>query len=134
MVKQVLAIALVTVCLTACNDTKKVQETQDENVGAVTDAGTNDSQLVGHWVEPIPINTQEVQGIEMMADGTAKSINMATLLYSKWWTKDHQLFLIEESQGSGGAFIDTAAYEIVKVDQDSLVLKNNDRTLRYKKQ
>jgi hypothetical protein len=98
-----------------------------------TAVGTND-ELVGRWAEPNPINAQEVQGIEMMEDGTAKSINMATLLYSKWWIKDQQLFLVEESLGSGGSTVDTATYEIIKVDKDSLVLKNNNQTIRYKKQ
>jgi hypothetical protein len=134
MVKQALAFTvLMGFFLTSCSDNKKVQDPEIENVEEVTAVGTND-ELVGRWAEPNPINAQEVQGIEMMEDGTAKSINMATLLYSKWWIKDQQLFLVEESLGSGGSTVDTATYEIIKVDKDSLVLKNNNQTIRYKKQ
>lgn len=134
MVKQALAFTvLMGFFLTSCSDSKKVQDSKIENVEEGTAVGTND-ELVGRWAEPNPINAQEVQGIEMMEDGTAKSINMATLLYSKWWIKDQQLFLVEESLGSGGSTVDTATYEIIKVDKDSLVLKNNNQTIRYKKQ
>lgn len=134
MVKKALAFTvLMGFFLTSCSDSKKVQDTKIENVEEGTAVGTND-ELVGRWAEPNPINAQEVQGIEMMEDGTAKSINMATLLYSKWWIKDQKLYLVEESLGSGGSTIDTASYEIIKVGKDSLVLKNNDQIIRYKKQ
>lgn len=135
MVKQVVTFAAITgFLLTSCNDHKKVQDQVSETTITPTETTINDDLLIGSWAEPNPINDQEVQGIEMLSDGKAKSINMATLLYSKWWTKDNQLFLVEESVGNGGSTTDTIAYEILKVDKDSLILKNMDQTIRYKKQ
>lgn len=49
--------------------------------------------LLGSWVEPIPGNEKEFQGFTLNSDGTAKSINMATLQYQKWRFKDGQLIL-----------------------------------------
>ena len=89
---------------------------------------------MGRWVEPNPIEQEKVQGIELLKEGNAKSINMATLLYSKWWTKNNQLFLVEESIGNHTSSIDTISYDMIKIDSDSLILKNSYRTLRYKKQ
>lgn len=135
MVKQVLTFAvLVGFFLTSCNDTKKIQDNPDETIVTQQEASSKDDLLIGSWVEPNPINDKEVQGIEITEGGNAKSINMATLLYSKWWTKDDQLFLVEESLGNGVSNIDTITYQIVKVDQDSLILQDKAQTIRYKKQ
>lgn len=135
MVKQVLTFAVLAgFFLTSCNDTKKIQDNEDETIVTQQEAGSKDDLLIGSWVEPNPINDKEVQGIEITEGGNAKSINMATLLYSKWWTKDDQLFLVEESLGNGVSNSDTITYQIVKVDQDSLILQNKAQTIRYKKQ
>lgn len=89
---------------------------------------------MGSWGEPNPINEKEVQGIEILKGGNAKSINMATLVYSKWWTKNNQIFLVAESIGNGTSGIDTTAYEIIKVDKVSLIIKDKFATIRYIKQ
>ena len=135
MVKHVLTFAVASAfLLTSCTDSKKVQEDVNDTTTIQSAPTISDDLLIGSWGEPNPINDKEVQGIEILTDGNAKSLNMATLLYSKWWTKDNQLFLVEESVGNGGSNIDTIAYEILKVDKDSLILKDNDQTIRYKKQ
>ena len=95
---------------------------------------SNAELLLGRRVEPNPINQKEVQGIELLKDGNAKSINMATLLYSKWWTKNNQLFLVEKSIGNHTSSVDTISYNIIKLDSDSLILRNSYRALKYKKQ
>lgn len=86
------------------------------------------------WEEPNPVNEKEVQGIEILKGGNVISINMATLVYSKWWTKNNQLFLVGESIGNGTSAIDTTAYEIIKVNKDRLIMKDKFATIRYKKQ
>lgn len=40
--------------------------------------------IQGKWVELNPINADEVQGFELKQDGTASSINMATLAFQQW--------------------------------------------------
>jgi hypothetical protein len=135
MVKQVLTFSILTgLLLTSCNNNKNNQENQKETTVAPKETISNEELLVGSWGEPNPINEKEVQGIEIIKGGNAKSINMATLVYSKWWTKNNQLFLVEESIGNGTSGIDTTGYEIIKVDKDSLIMKDKFATIRYKKQ
>lgn len=37
----------------------------------------------GSWVQPNPINENEVQGFTLYGDSSASSINMATMIYKK---------------------------------------------------
>lgn len=135
MVKQVLTFALLTVLfLSSCNNSKNNQANQKDATVIQTETNSIETLLVGHWVEPNPINGKEVQGIEIIKGGNAKSIHMATLLYSKWWIKNNQLFLEEESIGNHTSTIDTTTYDIIKVDKDSLIIKDKLNTIRYKKQ
>ncbi len=135
MVKRVLTFSILTgILLTSCNNSKNNQENQKETTVAQTETISNEELLMGSWGEPNPINEKEVQGIEIIKGGNAKSINMATLVYSKWWTKNNQLFLVGKSIGNGTSGIDTTAYEIIKLDKDSLIMKDKFATIRYKKQ
>lgn len=106
------------------NDAEIVQEKQ-QNMEDV---------LPGRWVEPNPIDATDVQGIELLKGGDAKSINMATLVYSKWWTTDNQLFLEAKSIGNRTSSIDTFVYEIITVNDDSLILKDADIRFSYRRQ
>ena len=135
MVKQVLILSLLTgLFLTSCNNRKNNQANQKGATLIQAETISNEELLVGHWVEPNPINQKEVQGIEIIKGGNAKSINMATLVYSKWWTKNNQLFLVEESIGNHTSSIDTTVYDIIKIDKDSLIMKGKYVTMSYKKQ
>lgn len=120
--------------LTSCGKNNNDLKNQKDTAIVENPSQNNAELLLGRWVEPNPIKEQEFQGIELLQEGTAKSINMVTLLYSKWWTKDHRLFLVEKSIGNHISSIDTISYAIIKLDSDSLVLRNSDRTLQYKKQ
>mgnify|MGYP003109891911 CR=1 FL=1 len=75
--------------------------------------------LVGDWVESNPIDEREVQGIKLLEGGNAKSINMATLIYLKWWVHDGHLFLEAQSLGNGLFATDSTAFDILKIDRDS---------------
>ncbi len=85
-------------------------------------------------MQPNPINDKEVQGFLINSDGTAESINMATLLYKKWWQEDGKLILIMESVGNGSSSIDTLKYDIVKNTTTELELKMGDYTDKYTRQ
>ncbi len=91
--------------------------------------------LYGSWVEPNPINDKEVQGLKLNNDGTASSINMATLQYKSWKLRSGQLVLISESIGNGISFRDTTTYDIVQVDRNNLKIKNrcNNSIIEYSK-
>lgn len=133
-VKLVLTFSLlIGLFLTSCSNNNNWTNQKDTAI-VQNQPQSNDELLLGRWVEPNPIEQEKVQGIELLKEGNAKSINMATLLYSKWWTKNNQLFLVEESIGNHTSSVDTISYNMIKIDSDSLILKNSYRTLRYKKQ
>lgn len=135
MVKHVVTFLLLTgLFLTSCSSSKNNQANQKDATEAGTETIGNEELLVGHWVEPNPINEKEVQGIEIIKGGNAKSIHMETLKYSKWWAKNNQLLLVAESIGNHTSGIDTIAFDIIKIDNDSLILKKGNYTLKYKRQ
>ncbi len=116
--------------MTACNQSPKSAHE------AIPNSKTKEtvSVIVGSWVQSNPINEQEVQGFSLQPDSTAQSINMATLLYKKWWTANGKLFLIAESIGNRQSSIDTLQYEMIPCSKDSLILKNGDYVEQYRKQ
>ena len=80
--------------------------------------------LIGSWVQPAPgSDGKVVQGFTLYPDGTAKSINMATLLYKKWKRvgKD-KLVLTAESIGIHTRSTDDEIYIIKHLDDKKLVL------------
>lgn len=107
---ETLLVCTTTICLTAC---------------------TNNENVIGSWVEPVPGMGHMVQGIRIEAGGKASSINMATLQYETWKKKGNELILTGKSMGNRQTipFSDTLAIE--KLTQDSLVLKKGTHVLRY---
>jgi hypothetical protein len=117
--------------IVSCNNTIKEGEPETTITETVKDT-TN--LLVGSWVQPNPINDKEVQGFLINSDGTAESINMATLLYKKWWEENGKLILVAESIGNGSSSIDTITYDIIKNTATELELKMGDYTDKYTRQ
>jgi len=125
-------VLLFSLSLTSCNQSQK-QKPKDEKVPKIkTEKETN--WLIVSWVEPNPINENELQGIVIKENGIAASINMATLIYKKWWKDADQLILVAESIVNGTSSLDTTKYEIIKLNEKELELKNNDYIVKYKKQ
>lgn len=89
--------------------------------------------LEGDWVQPIPGMENQLQGIKLDKGGKASSINMHTLIYTAWEKKGSKLILQGESIGNGQtiAFIDE--YEIIKLNEQELMLKNDGRELIYQR-
>ncbi len=117
--------------IVSCNNTIKEGEPETTITETVKDT-TN--LLVGSWVRPNPINDKEVEGFTMKSDGSAESINMATLLYKKWWEENGKLILVAESIGNGSSSIDTITYDIIKNTATELELKMGDYTDKYTRQ
>lgn len=86
--------------------------------------------LCGIWIQPVP-GSHIVQGVELNADGSARSVNMATLLYDSWKLEKESLILHGLSIGNGvsGEFSDTLG--IVKLTPDSLSLQKGSLVLEY---
>jgi hypothetical protein len=133
MTKNIVTISLIsTLLLSSCQQTTKQETKNNENILPIKASETN--LLIGSWVEPNPINVDEVQGININEDGTAKSINMSTLVYKKWWKENDKLALVSESIGNGLTIIDTTKFEIIKLNHKELEIKNKDYTIKYKRQ
>lgn len=81
--------------------------------------------IQGSWLEPNPINAQEVQGFKLNQDGTASSINMATLVMKSWNLNNKQLILQGQSIGNKQTFDVADTLNVVKLNADSLVLSQN---------
>ena len=61
------------------------------------------AEAVGRWTMPDPINPESVMGVEIMVEGEAKSVNMATLVYASWELQGEadKILLKGQSLGNG---------------------------------
>ena len=85
--------------------------------------------IQGTWLEPNPIAPESMQGFTLNQDGTAHSVNMATLLFKSWNLNDKTLTLKYESIGNKLTFESTDTLNILKINTDSLVLERDGRVL-----
>ncbi|MDR0230403.1 MAG: lipocalin family protein [Flavobacteriaceae bacterium] len=131
LTKMTLAIAFVAIAFASCKDQKEAPVTEETTTTEVveqpeTPAVVDTKVLVGSWTQPNPINDKEEQGFELKEDGTAASINMATLKTSKWWVEGDKLFLEQESIGNGTSAVDTVSYQFEVLDGKTLNLVNGE--------
>ncbi|WP_295940483.1 lipocalin family protein [uncultured Alistipes sp.] len=61
------------------------------------------AEAVGEWTMPDPLDSEKVMGVEVMVQGKARSINMATLSHVLWELQgdDGKILLKGMSLGSG---------------------------------
>lgn len=130
--KELIIVVLGAWTLSSCNPT--TEEKSDTTGASSPEIATEKNLLPGSWVEPNPINEKEVQGFVLHEDGTAESINMATLRYKEWWKEADTLVMVAESSGNGVSSIDTTKYAIVKLDAQALEIKDRAYSATYKKQ
>lgn len=78
--------------------------------------------FTGNWIEVMPANLPFIQGVTLHADGSATSINMATLQYEKWKTEDKAIILWGKSIGNGQTINFADTLSVIKHTSDSLVL------------
>lgn len=114
MKKKVLSLIILGI-LAACTSPKK------ENTEVISDKASDvKAELAGKWVQPIPGQENERQGIELRDNGTAVSINMHTLLYEQWKVSHDTLFLWSRTVG--------VAQPSTSSDIDTLLIKKLDNT------
>lgn len=89
--------------------------------------------LEGSWVEPVPGMEEQTQGFTLNEDGTAVSINMATLQYQEWSASGDTLVLTGKSIGNGQTIDMADTLLIVSVSADSLVVRQNQLTRTFHK-
>lgn len=81
--------------------------------------------IQGAWVEPNPIDSTAMQGLQLNQNGTAASIGMATLVFQGWNLTDaNTLVLTGESVGNGQTIPVADTLKVDKLNADSLVLSD----------
>lgn len=84
---------------------------------------SDNAPLTGSWVEPANIGAAgTVQGFELLEDGTARSINMSTLVWKSWQRIGNDLIMNGESIGNGMSFEFSDTLRIDRLNADSLIL------------
>lgn len=127
----------------ACNGAKNKALTKEElqddsslvSIADSSNAGITDSiaaaadtlhvdatKLIGRWIQPVAGLDKEMQGFQLRKNGTAKSINMYTLVYEKWRLTHDTLLLWNHSEGvkDTSTIVDTTI--IKELSDTSLVL------------
>ena len=70
-----------------------------------------------------------MQGFTLNPNGTAQSVNMATLLIKNWNLDNKTLTLQYESIGNKQTIMGTDTLSITKIDADSLILSKNTNVI-----
>jgi len=91
------------------------------------------NSLVGAWVQPNPIDAEQVQGFYLYVEGEAGSINMSTLVYEHWSVADGVLMLSGKSVGNGQTIDFSETWNIEHLDACELVIRQGDRTEKLSK-
>lgn len=92
-----------------------------------------EKELVGTWLTPIE-GQEGSQGFELKADGTAASVNMATLQVENWKVEGENLILQVRSIGNGQTIESSDTVRIVSVAADKLEIKVGELSVNFEKQ
>ena len=112
MKKSILIMCVLSLIMASCkNDSQKVNGEKititKDTTTVVKENSFSKDDLVGDWI----IDDEYKAGFRLKADGTAESINMATLPYSKWDLNQNLLQLhglsIGNGNGKGDSIIDS---------------------------
>lgn len=104
------------------------------SVAALFACTSNKQSFTGNWIEVMPSNSPFIQGVTLHPDGSATSINMATLQYEKWKEEGKSLILWGKSIGNGQTIDFADTLQVIKLTPDSLVLgKANNYRISYTK-
>lgn len=90
----------------------------------------NESELLGSWVQPNPLDGSSYVGFTLKDGGVAESIEQSSLIYRTWRIVSGKLSLIAVREG-GGDEEETDMYEFRKLDADSLVLVDGDDLFEF---
>lgn len=93
----------------------------------------NQSTLLGNWIMPNPIDGSDEVGIRIKEGGVAESINQSTIVYRTWRLLRGQLEIVYTREDGSGEE-ETYLYQIVKLNADSLVYKDDEDTFEYGRQ
>lgn len=89
------------------------------------------SGVAGCWTQPIPGQPGQVQGMQLLPDGRARSINMHTLLYMGWQLDGSRLTLTGKSTGNGNSSLFTTISTIDSLSKTTLILNTDGNRETY---
>lgn len=92
------------------------------------------AEITGNWIEPVPGMPEQFQGISFMEDGSAQSINMATLQYESWDRIGNVIFLKGKSIGNDQTIEFTDTLVITGITADSLKVARGGQETSYARQ
>lgn len=99
----------------------------------------NESELLGNWVMPNPIDGSDETGISIREGGVAESIEQSTIIYRTWRINNGLLEIVSTREG-GVEEEEVNLYEIISLGNDSLVYKtvgkprDEEETFEYSRQ
>jgi hypothetical protein len=88
--------------------------------------------ITGRWLQPAQ-GTSLRQGFELLLDGRARSVNMATLRIEKWEQRGNTLVLMGKSIDNGQITPFNEAWAIETVTNRRLVLRKGDMVESYRR-
>jgi hypothetical protein len=132
---RIIIITTITLGFSSCNNeaAKNKEEFGTSTVSIKSIEKEAKNPFVGAWEEPIPGQENKFQGFILNKDGSAESINMATLKYKSWKVDSNNIIFIAESIGNHISFIDTISYTIKSINENTLILKDENQYLNFKK-
>lgn len=93
----------------------------------------NQNMLLGDWVMPDPIDGSAEIGMSIKEGGILEGIDQSAITYRTWKIVDGQIEIVSIRDG-GGQEEETNYYDIVKLTNDSLTIKNEEDTYEYSRQ
>lgn len=82
--------------------------------------------LAGRWLQPVPGMPGAEQGFELLPDGSARSLSMASLVYERWSSDGRTLVLTGKSIGNRQTIPFEERLLIVKLTDEELRVRNGD--------
>lgn len=93
----------------------------------------NLNTLLGGWIMPNPLDGSSEVGIELKDGGIAESIEQSNITYKSWRVLDGKLEITLVREG-GSEEEETEIYDMLMLNNDSLIYAAADDTLRYSRQ
>ena len=93
----------------------------------------NETTLMGDWVMLNPLDGSSYVGMSIREGGVVEGIDQTTLIYKSWSIHNGKLEISLVREG-GGDEEETALYDMVKLDADSLIIRDGEDLYEYVRQ
>lgn len=93
----------------------------------------NQASLLGDWVMPNPLDGSSEVGISIKEGGIAESIAQGSIIYRTWRLVHGKLEIVLVREGTND-IEEVSTYDIVKLQADSLVYRDEEEIFEYSRQ